>query len=210
MSFMKIQNALEMLRIDKSFLRNYVLPARPSAATQIVIHGSRLAPDAIARTDALRPHYVIDRQGCIFAMHPEGRAPLGDHSISVCLINDGPRMRLGCNFYPVRYDSHHMPTPDDSQPCDPHPYEYCTQNRYRGFAWYQNYTTRQLQSLQSLLRSICFRHGIAVRVSPTMGEFNPHWSADFHGIFLASDIFKGVNLPHPSTDLINIIKSLAL
>lgn len=209
---MKTKTDLKMLNIDNTYASDRDAFVRRSSFHQVRIASSDSSDDVSAYIRDRHPlcHYIIGRDGRIFRIVSETRECSDPSILEVVLINLGPLMRSGTRFFPVAYDSHRMPYPDTSRPQEPHPYEYCTQNKYRSFAWYQNYTSAQLASLAELLRSVTRRHGIPSDFFPTVGQLMPQAAGGRPGIYLANAYNPHVTGAHPSQELVELLKTIAI
>lgn len=207
-----------MRKISKKYFTTAHAQRRESPIHQIRITSSD-KPYDMAEYDlntTIKPHYVIDREGNIFSCVPETHDipsffpyPGTPNCFEIVLLNLGPLLRDNGQFYPMALDSHHMPCANTSADPVEHPYEYCTVQKYRGFAWYENYTTAQLDALYELLCSIAKRHSIRTSFPNDHGQFLQRAVDGHPGIFLGNAFSRHVTGAHPSVELLNILKHVS-
>ncbi len=87
-------------------------------------------------------------------------------------------------------------------------HEYCRSNPFKGHAYYERYTTPQLDSLRCLLRELCQRHGIRKGYNTSMWAVLPAALKGENGIFTHCSYRADKSDCHPQPELINILKTL--
>lgn len=130
------------------------------------------------------------------------------------LVNDSICVALECRgallpaadgkFYPVRNTGTRF-VPDTLRRPAKYFHEYCQQNRWFGFIYYEKYTTAQLNSLRNVLVNLCFAYSIPHSYN------NDMWTkVGAPGIY-SSTVSKSLhttNQLHPQPELLNLLKSL--
>lgn len=145
----------------------------------------------------------IDRDGNVTEHFSEGE-----------IINDSICVELECRgallpaadgkFYPVR-NTGSLFIPDTLRQPAKYFHEYCQQNRWFGFIYYEKYTTAQLNSLRNVLVNLCFAYNIPHCYNPDM------WTKTGAPGIYSSTALKSLhttNQVHPQPELLNLLKSL--
>ncbi len=173
--------------------------------------------------------YLIDRQGVVhqlfddkyWAYHlgmeqrffAKAGCPykkLDPQSVGIELDSWGALMPASDGkFYPVRWNTETKRMEANTK-CQPvkYFYEYCQQSKFRGFTYFERYTTAQLDALRELLRNLCTRHGIPKTYNPDIWDVSKRALTGEAGIFTHASYRPDKSDAHPQPELINLIKTL--
>ncbi|MDL2308876.1 N-acetylmuramoyl-L-alanine amidase [Bacteroidales bacterium OttesenSCG-928-B11] len=180
-----------------------------------------------SRSDRIATSYIIDRQGRLhkcfgddfwayhlgckqshFANAGLPYKKLDPHNIGIELDSWGALlMHTDGKFYPVAY-SNGKPVPNLK--CKPaaNIYEYCANGKYRGFQYYERYTTAQLDTLKHLLLYLMAKHGIKAYYSDDIWHICKRALAGQEGVFSHSSFNPGKSDAHPQIELVNLLKAV--
>ena len=87
-------------------------------------------------------------------------------------------------------------------------YEYCTAQKYRGFQYFERYTTAQLDTLGELLRHLMETHRIKPNYQSDIWNVTPRALLGQEGIFAHASYRQDKSDAHPQVELVNLLKSL--
>ena len=110
-------------------------------------------------------------------------------------------------FYPVTTkDGKTVP----NLKCKPVPniYEYCSNQKYRGFQYFERYTTAQLETLDELLRHLTATHRITSNYRSDIWNVTSRALLGQEGIFAHASYRLDKSDAHPQVELVNLLKSL--
>ena len=110
-------------------------------------------------------------------------------------------------FYPVTTkDGKTVP----NLKCKPVPniYEYCSNQKYRGFQYFERYTTAQLETLGELLRHLTATHRITPNYRSDIWNVTSRALLGQEGIFAHASYRPDKSDAHPQVELVNLLKSL--
>ncbi|MDL2312428.1 N-acetylmuramoyl-L-alanine amidase [Bacteroidales bacterium OttesenSCG-928-B11] len=224
-----------MIRIykDWDFLETQYIREK-TVKRQITIHhtvsGDGVNGDVAwwqSRKERIATSYIIDRQGNIhrcfgddfwayhlgcktshFADAGLPHKKLDPHNIGVELDSWGALHRHSDGkFYPIVY-SNGKAAPNTK--CKPvaNIYEYCSNQRYRGFQYYERYTTAQLNALKGLLAYLQGKHNIKANYHPEIWNVCKRALRGEEGIYSHSSLRADKSDAHPQIELTNLLKSL--
>lgn len=151
------------------------------------------------------PNYIVQLDGQIITLAQPAEGERCD------IILDGGFPLLPASdgkFYPVRNTGSGF-APDMLRAAVPYFYEYCQQNRWRGFLYFVRYSTAQLAALERLLRDLCHKFRIVNPYGKHTWQLCPERTTEgTPGIY--TDASYCINGPavHPQPELINLLKSL--
>ncbi len=178
-------------------------------------------------TERVATAYVISREGHLhrcfddkywayhlgltthhFAKFGLNYRKLDPHSIGIELDSWGALVQhTDGKFYPVtRKDGKIVP----NLKCKavPNIYEYCSNQKYRGFQYYERYTTVQLETLKDLLRHLMATHRIKPNYQSDIWNVTPRALLGQEGIFAHASYRHDKSDAHPQVELVNLLKSL--
>lgn len=151
------------------------------------------------------PHFIVGCDG-----HVTGFGHPSDGEM-VNIILGGGRPVLPAadgHFYPVRNTGSGF-SPDMLRPPVPYFYEYCRQNRWRGFIYYERYTTDQLAALDRLLRDLCREFGTTKPYGKHTWQLCPERTTEgTPGIYTDASFCINGPAVHPQPELINLLKAI--
>jgi N-acetyl-anhydromuramyl-L-alanine amidase AmpD len=136
---------------------------------------------------------------------------LNENSIPIEIDSWGPVLPYGGKYYPVRWDKDsrkHVPDQKKASIIS-YPEEYCG-NGYKKYPYFERYYTKQLESLQRLLKFLCEKHDI-----PTQYKGDRFWNPNKDALSGEPGIFGHVAYrpdksdPHPQPELVNVLKSIS-
>ena len=110
-------------------------------------------------------------------------------------------------FYPVTTQNGKVVANLKCKPV-PNIYEYCTSQKYRGFQYFERYTTAQLDTLKRLLHHLMAAHHIAANYMSDIWNVTPRALLGQEGIFAHSSYRQDKSDAHPQVELVNLLKSL--
>lgn len=201
---------------------------------QIVLHhtvsGEGVAGDInwwMSTPERIATPFLIDRQGVIhqvfddkfWAYHlglaqkvfTQAHLPykqLDRQSIGIELDSWGALLPApDGKFYPVKWNGTRM-VPNTACKPVPYFYEYCQQNRWRGFMYFEKYTTAQLASLKELLRVLCSKYRIPKTYNPDMWTVSTRALRGEPGIFSHTSYRPDKSDIHPQPEMVNLLQSL--
>ena len=87
-------------------------------------------------------------------------------------------------------------------------YEYCPSQKYRGFQYFEQYTTAQLDTLKQLLGYLMDKHSIAANYKSDMWNVTPRALMGMEGVFAHASYRQDKTDVHPQVELVNLLKSL--
>lgn len=87
-------------------------------------------------------------------------------------------------------------------------YEYCSGQKYRGFQYFEQYTTAQLAALKELLQYLQDKHHIAANYGSDIWNVTTRALMAKEGIFAHASYRKDKSDAHPQVELVNLLKSL--
>lgn len=110
-------------------------------------------------------------------------------------------------FYPVKYEGGKV---FPNLKCKPVPYiyEYCSTHKFRGFQYYERYTTAQLDTLRELLIYLQKRHNIPAHYSSDIWFLCRRALQGDFGIYSHASFRSDKSDCHPQVELENLLKSL--
>lgn len=171
--------------------------------------------------------FLIDREGKIHQMFDEeywayhlgmqqkhftaahlSYQPLDKTSIGIELDSWGPLLPApDGKFYPVKWNGRQY-IPNTA--CKPVKYftEYCQQNRFRGFIYYEKYTTLQLSALKELLITLCSKYKISKQYTNEIWAISGKALRGESGIFAHCSYRPDKSDVHPQPELVTILKTL--
>lgn len=151
------------------------------------------------------PNYIVPLDGQIFTLAQPAEGERCD------IILDGGFPLLPASdgkFYPVRNTGSGF-APDMLRAPMPYFYEYCQQNRWRGFLYFVRYSTAQLATLESLLRDLCHKFRIVNPYGKHTWQLCPERTTEgTPGIYTDASFCINGPAVHPQPELINLLKSL--
>ncbi|MBP5401386.1 MAG: hypothetical protein J6Y35_07145 [Bacteroidales bacterium] len=154
---------------------------------------------------AALPNYIVQRDGHIITL---GRPAEGERCD---IILDGGIPLLPAadgKFYPVRNTGSGF-APDILRAAVTYFYEYCQQNRWRGFIYYERYSTAQLAALERLLLDLCHKFRITNPYGKHTWQLCPERTTEgTPGIYTDASFCINGPAVHPQPELINLLKSL--
>ncbi|MDL2308353.1 N-acetylmuramoyl-L-alanine amidase [Bacteroidales bacterium OttesenSCG-928-C03] len=201
---------------------------------QITLHhtvsGDGVAGDVAwwqSRSERIATSYIIDRQGQLhkcfnddfwayhlgckqshFASAGKPYKKLDPHNIGIELDSWGALARhTDGKFYPVTFAAH---KPIPNLKCKPvaNIYEYCGNAKYRGFQYYERYTTAQIDTLKHLLAYLMAKHGIKANYGDDIWGVCGRALAGQEGVFSHSSFRPDKSDAHPQIELVNMLKQL--
>lgn len=208
--------------------------AEKTTKHQIVLHHTVSGPGVdgdiawwMKTPERVATHFLIDREGGVHQLFDESywASHLGlsqKHfnaahlpyqnidrmSIGIELDSWGPVLpHNDGQFYPVKWNgTTHVP----NTACNPvkYFYEYCEKNRWKGFLYYEKYTSAQLASLKELLRELCQRHHIPMDYNNDMWVVSTKALRGEPGIFGHCSYRFDKSDVHPQPELVNMLKQL--
>ena len=87
-------------------------------------------------------------------------------------------------------------------------YEYCTNQKYRGFQYFERYTTAQLDTLKALLLHLMEKHHIKANYKSDIWNVTPRALMGWEGIFAHASYRGDKSDAHPQAELVNMLKTL--
>lgn len=87
-------------------------------------------------------------------------------------------------------------------------YEYCSGQKYRGFQYFERYTTAQLETLKELLHYLMDRHSISPNYKSDIWNVTPRALMGWEGIFAHASYRQDKSDVHPQVELVNLLKSI--
>lgn len=154
---------------------------------------------------AALPNYIVQRDGHIITLAQPAEGERCD------IILDGGFPLLPASdgkFYPVRNTGSGF-APDMLRAPMPYFYEYCQQNRWRGFLYFVRYSTAQLAALERLLRDLCHKFRITNPYGKHTWQLCPERTTEgTPGIYTDASFCINGPAVHPQPELINLLKSL--
>lgn len=87
-------------------------------------------------------------------------------------------------------------------------YEYCTAQKYRGFQYFERYTTAQLDTLGELLHHLMAAYHIKPNYQSDIWNVTPRALLGQEGIFAHASYRQDKSDTHPQVELVNLLKSL--
>lgn len=151
------------------------------------------------------PNYIVPLDGQITTLAQPAEGERCD------IILDGGFPLLPASdgkFYPVRNTGSGF-APDMLQAPMPYFYEYCQQNRWRGFLYFVRYSTAQLAALERLLRDLCHKFRIVNPYGKHTWQLCPERTTEgTPGIYTDASFCINGPAVHPQPELINLLKSL--
>lgn len=151
------------------------------------------------------PNFIVQRDGHIITLSRPAEGERCD------IILDGGIPLLPAadgKFYPVRNTGSGF-APDMLRPPVTYFYEYCQQNRWCGFTYYERYSTAQLAALDRLLRDMCREFGITKPYGKHTWQLCPERTTEgTPGIYTDASFCINGPAVHPQPELINLLKSL--
>ena len=178
-------------------------------------------------TERVATAYVISREGHLhrcfddkywayhlgltthhFAKFGLNYRKLDPHAIGIELDSWGALVQhTDGKFYPVtRKDGKIVP----NLKCKavPNIYEYCSNQKYRGFQYYERYTTVQLETLKDLLRHLMNTHHISPNYKSDIWNVTSRALIGGEGIFAHASYRQDKSDVHPQVELDNLLKAL--
>lgn len=224
-----------MLRVykDWNFLETQYI-RETTVKRQITIHHT-VSGDGVngditwwqSRTERIATSYIIDRDGrlhkcfgddfwayhlgCKTSHFSNAGLPykrLDPYNIGIELDSWGPLFRHSDGkFYPITYSNGKV---IPNLKCKPVPniYEYCSNQRYRGFQYYERYTTAQLKTLNELLNYLQEKHEIKSNYHPEIWSVCKRALRGDEGIYSHTSFRSDKSDAHPQIELTNLLKSL--
>jgi hypothetical protein len=118
-------------------------------------------------------------------------------------------MPYGGKYYPVKLDSNQKKYIPNllAKPINGYPAEYC--DNFRGHKYYEQYTSRQLDSLKNLLKDIATRNNI-----PKIYKGDNFWTPNYEALSGRPGIWGHCSYrldksdPHMQHELVQVLKSL--
>ena len=151
------------------------------------------------------PNYIVQLDGQIITLAQPAEGERCD------IILDGGSPLLPASdgkFYPVRNTGSGF-APDMLRAPMPYFYEYCQQNRWRGFIYFVRYSTAQLAALERLLRDLCHKFRITNPYGKHTWQLCPERTTEgTPGIYTDASFCINGPAVHPQPELINLLKSL--
>lgn len=151
------------------------------------------------------PNYIVPLDGQILTLAQPAEGERCD------IILDGGFPLLPASdgkFYPVRNTGSGF-APDMLRAPMPYFYEYCQQNRWRGFLYFVRYSTAQLAALERLLRDLCHKFRIVTPYGKHTWQLCPERTTEgTPGIYTDASFCINGPAVHPQPELINLLKSL--
>lgn len=151
------------------------------------------------------PNYIVPLDGQIVTLAQPAEGERCD------IILDGGFPLLPASdgkFYPVRNTGSGF-APDMLRAPMPYFYEYCQQNRWRGFLYFVRYSTAQLAALERLLRDLCHKFRIVNPYGKHTWQLCPERTTEgTPGIYTDASFCINGPAVHPQPELINLLKSL--
>jgi len=165
-------------------------------------------------------HYYIDKDGFVIQKHslhydvtlniPEnifihhGITPrnLSSGIVAISLKNYGALVKKNDDFYQKRFVIEALKI----KPA--YPYEYCTKAKWRNEQYWDGYTTKQLESMEELLQSLCRNLNITKTYNPDIWDVSRRALMGTAGIFCHCSFRNDVSDPHPQIELVNMLKAL--
>ena len=201
---------------------------------QIVLHHTASGPGVTgdiawwkSTSERVATHYLIDREGLVYQLFNEKfwgyhlglsnkdfsllglpYKQLDKCSIGIELDCWGPVvLHTDGKFYPAKWNGKSY-APNTS--CKPVKYfhEYCQQNKWKGSIYWEKYTTRQLDSLEKLVKGIAARHNIPMTYNNDIWNPCNRALSGTPGLFSHCSYRKDKSDVHPQPELINLLKSL--
>ena len=132
---------------------------------------------------------------------------LDPHNIGIELDSWGPLLKhTDGKYYPVAFkDGKYTP----NLKCKPaaNIYEYCSNQKYRGFQYYERYTTAQLNALSELLMYLQKKHNIKANYSHEIWNVCKRALQGEEGIFSHTSFRADKSDVHPQIELVNLLKA---
>lgn len=151
------------------------------------------------------PNYIVPLDGQIATLAQPAEGERCD------IILDGGFPLLPASdgkFYPVRNTGSGF-APDMLRAPMPYFYEYCQQNRWRGFLYFVRYSTAQLAALERLLHDLCHKFRIVNPYGKHTWQLCPERTTEgTPGIYTDASFCINGPAVHPQPELINLLKSL--
>ena len=151
------------------------------------------------------PHFIVGRDGRVTGF---GR-PSDGQTVNIILDGGLPLLPAADGrFYPARNSGSGF-VPDMLRPPVTYFYEYCRQNRWRGFIYYERYGTSQLAALDTLLRDLCREFGITRPYGRHTWQPCPErTAAGAPGIYTDASFSTAGPAVHPQPELLTMLKQL--
>lgn len=178
-------------------------------------------------TDRIATSYIIDREGHLhkcfvddfwachlgckqihFAKAGLPYIKLDPYNIGIELDSWGALLRhTNGKFYPIAY-SNGKAIPNLK--CKPvtHIYEYCSTQKYRGFQYYERYTTAQLDTLRELVIYLQIKHQIPAHYNDEIWSVCRRALRGNEGIYSHTSFRADKSDAHPQVELVTLLKSL--
>ena len=87
-------------------------------------------------------------------------------------------------------------------------YEYCSNQKYRGFQYFERYTTAQLDTLKDLLHYLMEKYHISANYKSDMWNVTPRALMGWEGVFAHASYRQDKSDVHPQVELVNLLKAL--
>jgi N-acetyl-anhydromuramyl-L-alanine amidase AmpD len=126
--------------------------------------------------------------------------------IGIELDSWGQVLPVGNKFYPVKWENGKFVPRKDCTPLANYPESYCS--KYRGFEFYERYTTQQLASLEKLLNFLMAKHSIKNTYISDMWDVCNRALKGYEGVFSHTSYRKDKFDIHPQPELVTLLKSL--
>jgi N-acetyl-anhydromuramyl-L-alanine amidase AmpD len=202
--------------------------------TQITLHHTVSGPEVegdvawwLQGTERIATSYIIDREGrlhkcfdddywawhlgckaAVFAAKGLPYKKLDPHNIGIELDSWGALAKHSDGlFYPVTFVGGKAVPNLKCKPV-PYIYEYCTTQNYRGFQYYERYTTAQLNTLRELLIYLKLKHSIPTNYRSDIWNVCDRALKGETGIFSHTSFRADKTDCHPQVELINLLKQL--
>jgi N-acetyl-anhydromuramyl-L-alanine amidase AmpD len=133
---------------------------------------------------------------------------LDPHTIGIELDSWGALVQhTDGKFYPVTTQNGKV-VPNLKCKAVPNIYEYCTSQKYRGFQYFERYTTAQLETLKRLLHHLMEAHHIAANFKSDIWNVTPRALMGWEGVFAHASYRQDKSDVHPQIELVNLLKAL--
>lgn len=201
---------------------------------QIVLHHTASGPGVdgdiawwTKTPERVATHFIIDREGTVHQLFDETfwayHLGLGQKVFTQMKVpyKQLDRQSIGIEidcwgylvphtdgkFYPAKWNGTSNVPNTSCRPVEYY-YEYCRQNKWKGHAYYEKYTTRQLAALKDLLKELTHRHSIPKNYNGDMWAVSARALRGEPGIFAHCSYRNDKSDVHPQPELVTLLKML--
>ena len=172
-------------------------------------------------------HYIINRQGQVFQLFDDAYwgyhlgctqahfqklglpyKNLNKGSIGIEMCSWGPvTQHTDGKFYPIAFSGKVL-KPNLKCGEVKNVYEYCTSQKYRGYQYFERYSTAQLNALQELLQHLMQTHNIHANYHSDIWSQCSRAMKGEEGVFSHTSYRPDKSDIHPQVELVNMLKTL--